>query len=263
MRSPYFSDVVIALRYFSAIFLALFSACVQAPLSVVTREEQKKQELALGSEIAQTLELNLKKWQGKGEKDIEVYLRTMAQGLVRTIPEEADSPIGVILIEDIEGKWKSFALPGNRIYLAVESVRMVQFENELAALIALELANIELKNLIKRVRESSPMNQGLVVAPTGNTSYFGTVGLLSFSDAAQCEAAKKAVGILYRAGYDARGLVSVLAKIQKHPSTSPYDSDTIERMIGQSRRAIAEMAPLRNPIVKSEGFLIMQKRLKK
>jgi hypothetical protein len=70
-----------------------------------------------------------------------------------------------------------------------------------------------------------------------------------------------AVSLLYRAGYDPRGLVSLWARFRALGLASPYGAELLSRMEEKSREAITLYAPLRNPIVRSDPFLEMRKRV--
>ena len=91
----------------------------------------------------------------------------------------------------------------------------------------------------------------------------GVSGLFSFSDDAQAEAAEAAVDILYKAGYDPRGLVSLWEKFEKNPKQSPFERGLIPKLLEATRRAIAGYPPLRNPVIRSKAFLAVHKRIQK
>ena len=90
---------------------------------------------------------------------------------------------------------------------------------------------------------------------------FGLNGVFAFSEDAEIAASKKAVGILYRAGFDARGLICLFEKFKNNSEHSPYELSTINKIIEQARREIASQAPLRNPIIRSQAFIKIQKRI--
>jgi hypothetical protein len=72
-----------------------------------------------------------------------------------------------------------------------------------------------------------------------------------------------AVGILYRAGFDGRGLVAHLERYRAYPEASPYSPARLEKMIDLARRTIALSSPLRNPIVRSPAFQAIRPRLRR
>lgn len=235
--------------------ITLASCSSPPPVKQVTREEQIQQDNTRGKELVPQFESQL-----KIKKDIEVtvYLRNIATRLTHQVPDLNNSPIGVLLYADKEKKWRNYAVPGNRVYLSTAFVKSLEFENELAAAIAFELSNISKRWMMDRVEK---LTQQEPVTGQNRLDFFGPAGVFNFSDEELLSSIDGAIDILYLAGFDTRGLVSLFQKYQSSPNQSPYESSSLLKMIDRTRQAIAMHAPLRNPVVRSEAFLKMQKRL--
>jgi predicted Zn-dependent protease len=257
---------------------AVFSACSTVPEPApINQAERVQRDQALGAELARQFESQLR---FKGDKEILVYLRNVAQALVDGTSELRPSGVGVQVVQDRGGRWRNYGFPGNRIYLSAGLLKHVQYENELAAAIAFELAHVLKRHAVlrlqeERIRDAKVANQGgpadyptvegLVPSAAGGKpiDYFSPTGVFAFPDEFQTAAAQTAVEILYRAGYDPRGLVSLWSLYETESDHSPYDDDLLEKLLEKTRRVIALQSPLRNPIVRSQAFLTIQRRMQK
>src|SRR5206468_4279479 len=111
----------------------------------------------------------------------------------------ADAPTDVLLVEDRGQRWKNYGLPTSRLYLSASLIRSIDYENELAAVLAFELGHLTKRHALKRLSDKPQQQPGV--------EYFGPNGIFAFNEEQQLEAAAEAVNIMYRAGYDPRGLV--------------------------------------------------------
>jgi predicted Zn-dependent protease len=242
--------------------ISVLASCATPPVQVVrTKEERIRFDNTVGRQLAQNFEQKINVRQ---DIEVTVFLRSIAEKLIATSPELSDSPIGVVLIGDTDDLWANYALPGNRVYLSVELLRGLEYENEVASLLAFELAHIAHRHLMTRfervtnVGNSFPAFQPVTA---DSVEFFGSSGLFAFSLDARKEAVDTAVGMIYRAGYDPRGLATVWKLYKNNFSHSPFDAMTLERLQDQSHQAIAMYAPLRNPVVRSEMFSKIRKRI--
>jgi len=165
----------------------------------------------------------------------------------------------VLILEDRGGKWADYSLPGTRIYLSSGELKRSEFENEVAAAIAVQLAHVARRHAVIRLTrdpeiarlDGSVIESVMPVAPpgSGNVSvdFFGPKGIFAFSQENRLDAADMAVDILYRAGFDPRGLILFWTNHVNHLASSPYDSDLLQRLIERSRAAIAQRAVKRVP----------------
>jgi predicted Zn-dependent protease len=151
-------------------------------------------------------------------------------------------------------------------------LRGIKFENEIAAEIAIQFSHLVEKHALERFLRlqerkleelmGSSFRGPLLWETSAQVDYFGLDGVFAFSEQAEISAAKMAIGLLYHAGFDSRGLVSLFQRFQNNSKHSPYELSTINKIIETTRREIALQAPLRNPIVRSPAFVKIQKRMR-
>ncbi len=246
-------------------FLALggiVTACASSgEHSYVTVEEQVRRDQSTGLHLAEGLEAKLRL---KNDIEVSVYLREIAQSLSSATPELRDSPVGVLTFHQTDKRWRNFGIPGNRIYLCIELMQRIRYENVLASMIAFELAHLMHRHVLKRLDAviGAPAEIPSQTRLAFPAQYIGPKGIFAFSSDDHLNSVETAVGVLYRAGYDPRGLVRLWTEYQGNPEHSPYDPDLLWKMIERTRQAIAQFAPLRNPVVRSASFLKIQKRIR-
>jgi predicted Zn-dependent protease len=264
----------------SILAIICISACATGPhVKPATRAEIVERDNAMGSELSGQFETQVKL---KTEREVTVYLRKVAETLSTVSPDLRASSVGVLLLKDGDSRsWRNFGLPGNRIYLSSALLRELQFENEVAAVIAFELAHIQKRHLMDRIETEHPRyeaeDHSTYGAAYGRVSdlgvrspestkpldFFGPAGLFVFKEESELEAVDAAVELLYHGGYDPRGLVGIWDTYAAHPKNCPYDLSTLQKLLDRTRVAVSGYAPLLNPIVRSPEFLAVQKRIKK
>ena len=247
------------LKYLPIIgFLLNICACSTPPPPVkVDVQERILHDNRLGLQLAQKLEPQLVM---KVDVEVAVYLRTLAQKLSENSVELKSSPVGVLLVANGKKKWMSFSLPGNRIYLSLGLLKKLEFEHEVAAIMAIELAHILRRTPLERLEGPTYVQKPVEME---SLRFFGPDGIFSYSDQAEFEAVKVAAELLYKAGFDSRGLVGVWEVLRSHLDKSPYGADMLDKLLEKSREAIALYTPLRNPIVKRDVFISIRKRIKR
>jgi predicted Zn-dependent protease len=266
-------------------FVILLASCTTDP--VLTQRQQgvvSKQDLFVGTILARKFEKHLV---ARVHPQVKKYLNSILESLTQSIPEFQGLKSEVFILKDFEAQWRGYSLPGNQIYLSRGLLRKLNYENEIAAFISLELAHLlnndaprQASDLFNRSNavlkdrsathdepthdwESLLQKSGIPGMPGIDDSYyFGPSGVFSFSEQFELEAIEKAVDILYRAGYDSRGIVSFLQILAKNEERSPFSKQSIDRYIEKARHEIASFAPIRNPIVSTQQFLMIQKRMK-
>lgn len=263
--------------FISILAVICISACTTPPKpKAITRAEIVERDNAVGVELSGRFESQVKL---KTDQEVSVYLRKVAQKLSEVSAELRTTNVGVLLLRD-EGSgkpWRNYGLPGNRIYLSSAILRELEFENEVAALIAFELGHILKRHLMDRIEadhprfESTDHSQYPRVTGLGvqepdrgkNLDFFGPSGLFVFKEEMQLEAVDVAVDLLYRGGYDPRGLLGVWQAYSARPKQSPLDVSTLQKLVERTRRVISGYVPLLYPIVRSEEFMAVQKRIKR
>jgi predicted Zn-dependent protease len=269
------------------LFLAISCATPRAVTVPVNTREKILKNKAAGTELSRQLDPQMpfssSKEPGVNDPKVQAYLAATAKKLYNAVPIPQPSPsvrpvprpspsaspsptpppepqeVQVRLIDAMKGKWESFALPGVRLYLSFPLIQKFGYENELAAAIALPMGHTMVEQGFKYLREHGD------TATTGKipVTFFGESGFFDYSDDAVLEAADAAFNMVYQAGYDPRGFLSLWALYLKNPKESPFSPALLEKLIENTRRNIALQAPLRNPIVRSEAFMAIRQRIQK
>ncbi len=186
----------------------------------------------------------------KNDPEVVRYLTKLAGELIEASPELHGSDVSVTLMTDRRRRWESFSLPGVRIYVSIGLAHAATFETEMAAVLALELGHIQRRTVSRQIER-------------GQKGFFGPSGIFTFTDQDRLDAVGDAVQILYLAGFDPRGLVSLLTRMQENPARSTLDPGLVARMSVRARDEIARSSPLINPIVKGMEFARIRARLQK
>jgi hypothetical protein len=85
--------------------------------------------------------------------------------------------------------------------------------------------------------------------------------LFDFEEAEDLEATAGAVQLLYRAGYDVRGVATFWEKLIPIVESTGHSRTRIELLREHAYKNIALLPPLRNPIVRTEAFDRFRKRV--
>jgi hypothetical protein len=184
---------------------------------------------------------------------VEKYLQSVALQIISAEEELRGEKVTARIHVDLNKEWKSaFAFPGVMISVPRTFLGKVNFENELAALISYQLALIRNRELARALEKdaSRPLT--------------GDRGVFRFSVDAILASIEAGTRMMYAAGYDPRGMVSL---IEKHPGFFVDESSTDiikekERFIKQAQKIKNEFLPSLQPIVRSNDFLQMKKELK-
>ncbi|MGZ6332136.1 MAG: hypothetical protein ACXWP5_05920 [Bdellovibrionota bacterium] len=237
----------------------LLGSCASTPSQNPTSAiEQRNQDIAAGAALASQLETHLR---FKQDRAVDSFLRHLASALLSGAPALSGGEEPALrLIHDLDSRWRNLGLPGNRIYLSVGLVKRLEFENELAAAVALQFGHLARRDPESRIEQ---LKADAPDTPPEKLRYFGEQGIFSYTDEMEAVAASDAVGILYRSGYDPRGVISLLEIYRTNPAKSPYGGAALEKMIESARATIAQNAPLRNPVIRSQAFLEIHKRIQR
>lgn len=223
------------------------SVPVPAPLSPheqLTVDTVKVKDLRLQFEKQVTLEK---------DANLEKYLTAVARQITR---EEAALRAEKVLVRvhlDTKPELKkSFSFPGVVIFIPKSILYQINFENELAALIALELAQIERRDLAQEMDKNE------------RPILFGDLSIFHFSQKARGESIELGTKLMYAAGYDPRGMVALFQKFHSYflDSSSPAGQKELTYYLKQAQKAKNDFIPSLQPIVRSNDFLRMKKELK-
>jgi hypothetical protein len=236
-------------------------------------EEFGRKERALGEVLVPDVTARI---QSKQEIELDIYLRRVLSRVTSAIGGRfKDTPVGVHVYQDRKGQLTSYALPGLRVFVSVQALKALQYESELASLFAYEAAKVEAGLLLSRVAISIdaptrvdelsievPPDEFKKRLPT-NPDFFGPQGYFAFSEEEKTAALKRAVTILYDAGFDPRGILSLLEGWHKAGAKSPWPVETFDELREEVRTELNRYPPLRNPVVRSEEFIKMLKRIER
>ena len=244
------------------------SACTTPrPPKKVSVSERVQFDRAIGYELAQQFEPEIK---FKKVPEITAFLRKIGQSLADATADLHLPSVDVDVFVDEEGKYTAYGLPGGKLYVSTAFLKTAEFENEVAAILAIQLGHLQKEHALEYLRKNYPAMVSLdSVAPGKNTgepvqiNYLGAGGLFDFTEKQRTEAIEAGVNILYAAGYDPRGLVTVYQRLVENPGRSPYPSRTVDKLLETTRSVIALHSPLRNPIVRTQAFVAMRKRFQK
>jgi predicted Zn-dependent protease len=253
--------------------LQLFSSCASAPPPrKPTVTERIEFNRAIGTELAQQLapQLTFKK-----DAQVQAYLGKVAQRLAAKNAELHLTDVKVFLLKDTDRRYRSYGLPGGRLYLSSARLKTLEFESEVAAMMAIELGHLlneHVQNYLRKspaglqVQDAAAMPAVLPLktleAPE-DIDFLGKDGMFAFSAKDNDEAIASAVNILYDAGYDPRGLITYLKRLNDNPAHSPWDESELSRIMDQARKNVALLTPLRNPIVQTDDFELIRAKLQK
>jgi predicted Zn-dependent protease len=262
------------LAAFSALALIqLFSSCASAPPPrKPTVNERIEFDRAIGTELAQQMapQLTYKK-----DAQVQAYLNKIAQRITDKNPELHLPEVKVFLLKDTDRRYRSYGLPGGRVYLSSSRLKTLEFESEVAAMISIELGHVlneHVQNYLRKnpaglqIRDAAALPNVLPLktleAPE-DIDFFSKDGVFAFSAKDNDEAIASAVNLLYDAGYDPRGLVTFLQRLNDNPAHSPWDEAELFRILEQARKSVALLTPLRNPIVQTDDFDLIRGKIQK
>lgn len=241
-------------------FGALLGSCASAPpmRKPLFRAEAVRMDREMGPPLALKLEETLTLVHSP---DVTIYLREVADHLMKGVPDLAESPVGVFLFRESGKEWRTYSVPGARIYLPTSVFHLFEYEGEAAAMLSLELANLTYRLVVQKVEKAMGPDLPLT---SKNIEVFidfpGFKSLFALSATEFLRSVEKATSILYQGGFDPRGMVSYLEILIAHPERSTQDVETLREGILRARRVIVSFAPILSPVIRSERFLAVQKR---
>jgi predicted Zn-dependent protease len=151
---------------------------------------------------------------------------------------------------------RAFSFPGTLVSLPLGFLRKVEFENELAADLAYELAHVINRHLSNRVfanEEASP----------GQINLFGSASVFEWDRDERARSIKTGTELLYDAGYDVRGMASMFQRESGffgNPDTGSAGKE-VEFNVREAQRARSGLLPSVRPVVRSSEFIQFKKEL--
>ena len=185
--------------------------------------------------------------------NVEQYLIAVARQISREDANLNGTKIIVKIHQDSTPELQRvFSFPGVVISIPASFLKTVGFENELAAMIALELAQIERRELAHEMEKNE------------HPILFGPLSIFNFPQKNRGDSIELGTRLMYSAGYDPRGMVALFQKYSSFYVAG--DSPTIQKEVNfyvrSAQKAKNDSMPSLQPIVRSNDFLRMKKGLK-
>ena len=212
-------------------------------------------EIALGrSLIARERERGFPEGTSVSRGKAQVFLQEVLARLVRAgVPRRDDIPFRIQLVE--HGSVNAFALPGGFLFLTTGMMDFADNEAELAAVIAHEMAHVDLRHCIERYQYELKASR-LGGEPLEAMASLGTrLMLQGYQDEQESEADRWGMQIATRAGYHPQGGQCLFARLQARwggdtpPRTLPGEaihslSDAMEDLFSSHPRPSLRIANL-------------------
>lgn len=141
------------------------------------------------------------------------------------------------VVFDVPGQINAFAMPGGKVGVFSGLFDMVQTEDELASVIAHEIAHVTARHTHERMSQAGILKAGSGISSLGTAIAMGGMVNIAPSMSGQMAAWDRAkeseadhIGMMYmaRAGYDPRAAISVMEKMVDMdvggPASQPWNS---------------------------------------
>lgn len=236
----------------------------------ITKSRQLQLDNSFGVKLSQEVESYLSL---RSDLNVDVYLRKVAVRLVRSHGTFSKSPVGVKLHYKRDGRWRNYGIPGIRIYLSLDLIKKAENENELAAIMSMQLAHVAHRHLLDQVGLSEQMTRQVPLQASGlpNQSLpylinrpvirWGPQDSFVYPMDEVVESIATAVELMYQAQYDPRGMLWLWQTYKDHSERSPYSPEQIEAFAQATYKNIVQYSPLRNPIIRTEEFTKIRERI--
>jgi len=185
--------------------------------------------------------------------NVEKYLIAVARQVSREDDSLKNEKIVVRIHQDSRPELKRlFSFPGVVISIPASFLHDIAFENELAAVIALELAQVERRELAREMEKND------------HPILFGDLSIFHFAQKSRAESIELGTKLMYAAGYDPRGMAAIFQKYGSYyiDTETPTSSKELSFYVREAQRAKNDFMPSLQPIVRSNDFLRMKKELK-
>lgn len=214
------------MKTFYAILVLIFVGCA-TEYNLATQQEEmilysNDREVSIGTKVAQSIEKNY-------EINTDVDVNQRVEKILKDIVAVSDRKDVVYFIKVINKDIiNAISLPGGYIYIFQGLLDEIESDDELAAVVAHEVAHITAKHGIKRLQSSYGAMALQLLASHSNSEVASGVGLMlntiftEHSQEAEFESDRLGVKYLKAAGYDPHGMVKFLTRLRnKEERTSP------------------------------------------
>jgi predicted Zn-dependent protease len=235
----------LSLRIRIPVFVLLFlGACSSPP---VTKVLSPVEQIAVDSERAAGLASEFrKKVKFVQAPRLERFLARMGAklaGASKDFPlEQVEVKIHYDSSRDLK---RAFSFPGTLVSLPLGFLRKVEYENELAASLAYELAHVINRHLSNRVFSG------------------GDASVFDWDRDERARSIKVGTELLYFSGYDVRGMASMFqreAGFFGNPDTDSLGKE-VEFNVREAQRARSGLLPSVKPVVRSSEFIQFKREL--
>ena len=236
--------------------ISIFTACsTEPPKKQLTISEQievdTKNAQGLSTEFKQQVHfIALPK--------AERFLKNMAEKILKQKEGFDHEKVEIKIHDDSQAKLERFfSFPGVTLSIPMSFLKKVEFENELAAALAYEIANVMDRFLAQKVEAK---------LSSGELELFGKDSVFGLNDQNRSTSIKLATSLLYGAGFDTRGIASIFKRYPIYymqESASDLFQKEVDFNIREAQRAKSEFMPQMKPIVRSGEFIQFKKELLK
>lgn len=201
-----------------------FLAGCATEYNLATKKEERmlygtEKEVKIGSKIAEKFEANY-----EIIEDVDVNERV--QNILKKIVAVCDRKDVVYFIKVVNKEYaNAISLPGGYIYIFKGIIDRVENDDQLAGVIAHEVAHISARHGMKRLQNAyGALFLQILSSQTGagrGVNLALTSLFMEYSQEAEFEADKLSVKYLKAAGYDPRGTLGFLEKLKKEKEKAP------------------------------------------
>ena len=245
---------------FSPLFLFLFLAAAGCSLSCSAPKPNRvltiSEQIAVDTQAAQALFSDFqKKVTFINFPEGERYLNAVTKKIAKVQDGFSYETVRVRIHQDNQKSLSHFfSFPGTTISVPLSYLKQVEYENELAAVLAYEIANVMNRHLAKKLADPA-------AGQVENQSMFGTNGLFELNRAERKESIQLGTRLLYYAGFEPRGLASVFQRYPQYFTNFSSDlaKKEVDFNIRAAQQARSEYLPSLSPIVRSSEFITMKK----
>lgn len=198
--------------------------------------------------------------------EVQDYLNRLAQSIAKQEPGFEANTVEVRVYQDLDKQdlnkqiKRIYAFPGTTIFIPASFLVQVGYENELAAAISYELAQVIHRYLAKKL--DAP-----IIGEPAPVILFGPESVFNFEREERKMTIQKATELMFKTKFDTRGLPSFFQHYASY-LTGVWNQDSdlvkneVEFNLREARKAMAAQLPLRDPIVRSADFINFKKKLK-
>ncbi len=221
-----------------------------------------QEELALGASLVEReLELGLPRPSGPERIKGQAFVQAVLARLVKSGgPRRTDIPYRAQLIE--HGSVNAFALPGGYLYVTTGMLDFVESEAELAAVIAHEMAHVDLRHCIERYQYELQA-QKIGGEPLEAMAGLGArLMIQGYQDEQEAEADRWGMQLAARAGYHPQAGQGLFVRLAQRwggdtqPRTVPGEgvhvlSDAMEALFASHPRPSLRIASLQRALAET------------